>query len=40
MVGGGWWVGQPITDPTSGSSFDVDVDPDPGLDILKMPVKP
>ena len=25
-------MGQPITDPTSGSSFDVDVDPDPELD--------
>ena len=27
-------MGQPITDPTSGSSFDVDVDPDPELDNL------
>ena len=39
----GWWVDQPITDPTSGSSFyfllltfdfDFDPDPDPELDNL------
>ena len=30
---GGGWVGQPITDPTSGSSFDFDFDPDPDPEL-------